>query len=272
MYRLALIFAVLVVLTQAKSHFHRVPEKLARLPKSQTIRDEKIVGGDEVMPNSIPYQVSLQIWDLFVYYPCGGSIIDPTHVLTSAHCCLFTDIERLVVVAGEHDLSNDSGYEQYVQVTSYDVHPNYDEQASHSNDVCIMTLTEPFIFDSKVSAATLPSQDQEFTGNAVASGWGTLSFDGERSDTLQSVTIPIVPFEDCAAAYPDEIVDDTMICAGEEGKDSCKEDGGGPLTCGGIQCGVVSWGYGCGDAEYPGVYARTAKFVDWVAGVVTGDN
>lgn len=70
---------------------------------------------------------------------------------------------------------------------------------------------------------------------------------------------------ECSDAYILETVDDTMICAGEAGKDSCQGDSGGPLTCGGTHCGVVSWGYGCAMAGYPGVYARTAKFADWVA-------
>ena len=55
-----------------------------------------------------------------------------------------------------------------------------------------------------------------------------------------------------------------MLCAGEEGKDSCKGDSGGPLTCDGYHCGVVSWGYGCALAAYPGVYTQTSYFVDWI--------
>ena len=58
-----------------------------------------------------------------------------------------------------------------------------------------------------------------------------------------------------------------MICAGEEGKDSCQGDSGGPMTCSGserLHCGIVSWGRGCALAGYPGVYAETSAFVDWI--------
>ena len=51
--------------------------------------DNKIVGGTEVEPNSIPYQASLKRLNKEGEYKgfCGGVVISTDHILTAAHCC-----------------------------------------------------------------------------------------------------------------------------------------------------------------------------------------
>merc|ERR1712021_17335 len=38
-------------------------------------------------------------------------------------------------------------------------------------------------------------------------------------------------------------------------------DSGGPFMCGNQLSGIVSWGYGCAEAGYPGVYTQTSYFI-----------
>merc|ERR1712165_133536 len=59
-----------------------------------------------------------------------------------------------------------------------------------------------------------------------------------------------------------------MLCAGQKGQDSCMGDSGGPMVRlqGGSyqQIGIVSWGIGCGKAQFPGVYTRVGFMRSWI--------
>ena len=57
----------------------------------------------------------------------------------------------------------------------------------------------------------------------------------ETSDSLKSVTVPLIGQQQCRQMYQDADRDlsDSMLCAGyaHGGADSCNADSGGPLTC-----------------------------------------
>ena len=66
-----------------------------------------------------------------------------------------------------------------------------------------------------------------------------------------------------------------MVCAGDGngGEDSCQGDSGGPLIMTNDDgeyelIGIVSWGYGCAEAQYPGVYSRIYPRLDWFFGYI----
>ena len=83
------------------------------------------------------------------------------------------------------------------------------------------------------------------------------------------MTVPVVSDTTCIEEYA-YLMREDMLCAGEEGKDSCSGDSGGPLVCplgdGGapLLAGVTSWGQGCGKPGKPGVYTEVAYFVQWI--------
>lgn len=56
-----------------------------------------------------------------------------------------------------------------------------------------------------------------------------------------------------------------MFCAAASGKDSCNGDSGGPIVDGSaVLQGTVSWGQGCAEAGYAGVYERIGNYVDYI--------
>lgn len=67
------------------------------------------------------------------------------------------------------------------------------------------------------------------------------------------------------------VVTPQMFCAGAavDGVDTCQGDSGGPILSRKddgslVQVGIVSFGIGCGHAEFPGVYTRLALYIDWI--------
>ena len=103
--------------------------------------------------------------------------------------------------------------------------------------------------------------------------------DGDLPDTLQKAQVPITTDEYCESRYSDDdgwdFDPETMVCAGypEGGVDTCQGDSGGPLFADASGArrvvGVTSWGNGCAQEGFPGVYARVAdtKLRTWVESV-----
>ena len=96
-------------------------------------------------------------------------------------------------------------------------------------------------------------------------GHGTTSSGGAASNDLLRVEVSYVTTSECTSTYSYNNGDITgnMMCATDGGKDSCQGDSGGPLYDKDIKAlvGVVSWGIGCANKNYPGVYSRVSDQV-----------
>jgi len=227
----------------------------------------KIVGGDPAEVGEFPYQLSFQQYQFgFKFHFCGASIYDASTALCAAHCVYGNDYDNpsnLRIVAGEYNQEKDEGTEQARDVVKIVIHEDYNSR-NFLNDISLLKLSSPLDFNDYVAAIPMAAKGQTFTGKATVTGWGTLSSGGATPAILQKVEVPIVSDFACRAAYSASQIADSMMCAGEGGKDSCQGDSGGPLNCGGVQCGVVSWGRSCADPNYPGVYTEVSYFIDWI--------
>ena len=193
---------------------------------------------------------------------CGGSILNENTVLTAAHCCDGLFSIHAVVVAGDHSLQLDEGTEQLVEVERIISHAQWDP-ITVTNDICLLKLKRPLQFNQVINAVTLPDVNQDFQGMGTVSGWG-LGTSLSPPDILHIVEVPLLDLEMCRSSYGAEQIADSMICAGEPGRDACQGDDGGPLICDSVHCGIVSWGYGCGMPGYPGVYTRTSSYLNFI--------
>lgn len=140
-------------------------------------------------------------------------------------------------------------------------------------DFSILELSETLNFTKQVNEIALPNEDTIVKDGALClvSGWGNTQNSSQSSEKLRAAYVPVANQDYCNKQYQGQVTP-RMICAGfeEGGKDSCQGDSGGPLlgfnekSGDPFLVGVVSWGRGCAQAKYPGVYGRVSSVVTWI--------
>jgi len=258
------------------------PEVLEEKPSQEQVEagGQEIVGGTATTIGANPWQVSLQSSGGSHF--CGGQVLNANWVLTAQHCVNSgsgTISKPGRVVAGSTTISG-SNNGQVRTVAEVIVYPGYVD-ASKGKDVALLRLSSPLdLSGANVKAIGMITEADASAGLTNAgvvsrvTGWGTLSSSGSSPDTLQTVDVNIVSNSSAQTSYPQETITADQLAAAAPGKDSCQGDSGGPLTVlkSGVRtlAGVVSWGYGCADSRYPGMYARVSSFESWITPKISG--
>ncbi|XP_043563035.1 chymotrypsinogen A-like [Chiloscyllium plagiosum] len=224
----------------------------------------RIVNGENAVPGSWPWQVSLQQNTGFHF--CGGSLINENWVVTAAHCSVST---RHLVIIGDYNKCTADQNSQAISVAKTITHPDWNPNTINY-DITLVKLATPVKFNQFVSPVCLASANDNFAAGklCVTTGWGLTNSNAFFTPcVLQQTSLPILSNIDCQR-YWGNMVSDVMVCAGAAGASSCMGDSGGPLVCqeGGAWylVGIVSWGSGNCSPNSPGVYARVSEFRNWV--------
>jgi secreted trypsin-like serine protease len=238
----------------------------------------KIVGGALAPEGAYPWQVSLSVsWiaDPGLGHFCGGSIYNSKWIVTAAHCIADNEPQDIHVVSGTNKLVATSAR---LNVRRIIVHRDYNRPKEHDNDVALLELLKPLMFDDKTKPIELlsPADEQQLADpgrQLTVTGWGATQEGGSPVRDLRFTDIPSVSRETCnqPPSYNRHITEN-MICAGKPlgGTDSCQGDSGGPLvsdkSLGPVRLvGIVSWGEGCARFAKYGIYTRVARYNRWIA-------
>jgi len=224
---------------------------------------------------------------------CAGTLINPDHVITAAHCVnsLFLGNSRLEKVRlGEWNTSsvydcNEAGDcanpVEDIPISQVFEHENYVPLSpSKENDIAVIRLARKVSYSDFIRPICLPTGslvNKNFEGvNLTAAGWGRTET-AAKSDVKLKVTLRGVDSPYCRLVYQllQVAVGPRHLCAGgEHGSDTCRGDSGGPLM--GFEendqseqfwylAGVASFGpQECGTEGLPGVYVRVNQLTDWI--------
>ncbi|KAF2897596.1 hypothetical protein ILUMI_08582 [Ignelater luminosus] len=245
------------------------------------IKNPVYVDGDSEF-GEYPWQVAILKKDpKESVYVCGGTLIDHLHIITAAHCVKSYSAFDLRVRLGEWDVNHDVEFYPYIErdISLVEVHPEFYAGTLY-NDLALLRMDRPVDWNKHphISPACLPNPREDYSGQRCwTTGWGKDAFGefGKYQNILKEVDVPVIGFAQCQQqlqqtrlGYEFKLHPGFICAGGEEGKDACKGDGGGPMVCerGGTWqiVGVVSWGIGCGQHGVPGVYVKVAHYLDWI--------
>ncbi|XP_059399637.1 granzyme-like protein 1 [Carassius carassius] len=226
-----------------------------------------IINGKKVKKNSMLYMASVQINGK---HTCGGFLINPSYVLTAAHC---NKSGNMTVILGTHNISPQGANLKRYPVQNRHKHPSY-KTVKTGNDIMLLKLSKKLKTDKGVKTIKIPSKDKPLKPKTKCqvAGWGQTEQENVVNDLLVTDVSPINS-STCQTMWKNGHLPNNVLCAGghETKSGACQGDLGGPLVCSGTAVGIFS--FDKGRCDYPhilNVYTEIFKFRRWINEVIKG--
>lgn len=239
----------------------------------------RIIGGGTATIGQAPWQVALLDTsdpNDFQAQFCGGSILNARWVLTAAHCVEGEVAANIDVLVGDATLSEVEKSPARIGVANIIIHLGYDSDSGWQNDIALLRLSEDLDLggSSDARAVALPSASVSSGTSVRISGWGDVNSNPyvyAYPSELQVAQVTVFSDDTCRRAYGrSTYTNSLMLCAGVSSYtvDTCQGDSGGPLASqvSGVWTlhGVTSFGNGCAQRGYPGVYTEVFAYRSWI--------
>ncbi|GBO43949.1 Plasminogen, partial [Araneus ventricosus] len=184
---------------------------------------DRMVGGEEAVSNSWPWQVSLQASTTEPNgHFCGGTLINTLWVLTATHCVVGrANPGDIKIVLGSHGKFTKTPYQQVrvsAKVISYPELMGDDiKQYKLVNDVSLIRLNAPVELNAGVHPACLPTfgYNPRPGWHCYATGWGETRGTGSSHALKQTLQIAQ---SRATCRVSDE---QTQVCVGNTGLSAC---------------------------------------------------
>lgn len=219
---------------------------------------------------SYPWLVSIQVRDSngSWHHLCGGVVLGPRTVLTTAHCNVVPAYDLGVIL---DPVNAHAPGQPTSRVASFISHEKF-QLGKRADDIAIVTLESdlPNTVPVKLEEAGV-DELRQLTGL----GWG-LDKQGKTPKVLMAYKTPQEKNLKASAAFSD-FDGDSMLATGPNGATACGGDSGGPLIVESDPCvpgvlaactpptvaALIGAGW-CGDRGYH-VHTRISRYKSWIA-------
>jgi secreted trypsin-like serine protease len=229
--------------------------------------NEFIIDGSSISASITPYMSFLNLTLTHSNAFCSGFYVGNGWIITAGHCVY--DALKITVIIGASviTMNKDIHHHVYNVIKNNSIiHPNFNAH-SYTHDIALLKIdSEPNIPVLSLNNGTYRIGDRcNITGYGV-----TNEYTHKGLGVLREAEVIIKDpndFDEVNGWDTDAIIVASGTIIDDMGytTDTCSGDSGSPLICNNLLTGITSWGYGCGEPIYPGVYTSLSYYLEWIS-------